>query len=479
MDYKSEYNKYKKRYLKLKTNNKKKLFQMGGDFQVDEEDFYADGNINKILDKQIDELKYIAGPVKMTILCGPFNKIVYLIGDIHIHTNKGFICGPNDEKQSLYFPEYMLRLIKKNSSNQFDIFVELPYHHTKRSRIMKEGMIQNINELFNFCFTNLYDKEKCQTFFPNARFHAMDIRWYAGELSEGSDYIKVFTSFRNIIDKFIDNEEVLLRFEILELLVYNIQQIDEYKTQINITEQDFITSSLELIGETLSFENTIKIYTWIYDIIKGIDDDTVLKFKDNYIELSKLLTKKLEPEYINFIKEFMGDENGLYDDIDQRFWKLIERSDKLNRNFSSLTPKDREYVKLYYSTLIREFKEEYKKDIDPIINNISTKEEINFSDINKLSDLLHEFAVMIMDIYILGRLFKEYVQNSIIIAGRNHTDKYEDILKNIGYKVIFSKDIYKMEWHERESGHPDLYSKRCIDVSDAQFIKEERLPNCV
>jgi len=372
-------------------------------------------DISKLNINNIEDLKYITGPVKMTVLTG-LNRIIYLIGDVHIYTNKGFECEPYNEKKeynnnSLYFPDYLFRLIQKNKKEQFDVFIELAYAQDKKKSSYEEGMLENINRLFEICLEDLNYKDPCRKKFPNLRFHAMDIRKYSDNFI--GDNISLVTSFRNWMD-------------------------DNKKNQVNI---------------------------------------------------------KLNREHVIFISKFIGNKDGTYDNIDKKFWELIGFSDKLKKNFMDMPDKKvKEVIMNYYSDKI-------KKLINPKLNVeiklmmlTNGKEEMNFEKDNydALFYFFIEYGVYIMDIYILGRLFKkfndpdknkQFTKNSVIIAGNSHIKNYEEVLKKIGFNVVFNYEVSRTNidsmidhYFELEKEGSTELQKRCIDLDNSNFLKKIELP---
>jgi hypothetical protein len=570
MDYISEYNKYKKRYLKLKNSNKRKyLNHSGGYFDINELS-YKENIFDEVLDKDpIDEIKYIAGPVTMTILRGPkpSNKIIYLIGDVHKYTTAGFECvkkddslmgrvweyassyiwDPDEDKNhTIYYPEYMLRLLKNNKDKQFDIFIELPYHHTKHGSRMVPGMIENINKLFDFCFRYLYNKEECIKNFPNARFHAMDIRKYSESLySDGKDNIKLLTSLIELLKNIPKDDYELLTLisniyesilyiqkymtkkinnKIIYELKYNLRMLSEHGTKpertwlgdgppitrkehyekiynglidgYNSIEQAYIHIKSIRGREKITkidinkFINSYKLY---YDNIVptfGYLDHDMIKYLNHYYwELNNLydMQIKIDPLYIEFIKDYISNEHYIYNDIYERMWTFIESSDKLKRNFSAL----REQLSEQYEQYIIDYYSKYTEnllttDLNELVSNIVKDNIIHIGEesekgIKDFIQFLWGYEVMIMDIYVLGRLFKPYVENSIIIAGNAHIENYLDILQHIGCEIIFNKQSYleDPDYLKKEVlRKPEEYSSKCIKIDDQyKFIKDLKLPN--
>src|SRR5437763_1762246 len=86
---------------------------LGGFFSFNEKSYKNDHTkTSTFINKNI---KYIAGPISLYVVYDlQENKKIYLFGDVHIATNKGFDCGSNDELTTIYLPEYLKYIFENN-----------------------------------------------------------------------------------------------------------------------------------------------------------------------------------------------------------------------------------------------------------------------------------------------------------------------------------------------------------------------------
>ncbi len=91
--------------------------------------------------------------------------------------------------------------------------------------------------------------------------------------------------------------------------------------------------------------------------------------------------------------------------------------------------------------------------------------EISYDD--RITSLVMCIGGVLMDIYLMGRLFKTfdttkergqptYVSNAIIYTGLSHSIEYRDVLESCGFKVVFEN---------RSSGFKD----QCVDISEMPY----------
>jgi len=467
----------KHKYISLKRNSLGLL--QGGHFMFQERCY---GNMfNKPTDmreREIDvaDIKYLAGPTYMSVMVNEkMNKRVYLVSDIHVSTPTNFDCGINDELSTIYLPDYLNKLFKENRNDVFDLFIELPYTFTKQIKPVYGDLIGNTAFLFGECFRNLSDKTECAKIAPNVRFHAMDIRWYSDDPTVGTDEIRDATSFKiNVVSPAIDHEPELIAAE------RNIDYlISKYTGQPDKQE---IIDKLTEINLVHKHDSLMKI-NQIKQLYNGNDFELDEIMNEVKLTLSHYISN--DPTYIEFIRKYIGDENGLYDDSIERFWKLVYSSVKLSRSLTIdqdvlniikqvidekvkfIINENRDVMKVYLSELY---------DRKSIESGMTT---INF---------FVPYLALLMDVYSLGRIFKRFerkgrpgelyqedARNIIIIAGIHHILIYKLVLDQLDFKLVFNSfpdKVRTTDFVQEIELNPQL---RCVNA-DVPFIKEYKLP---
>jgi len=148
MLYKSKYIKYKTKYLNLK-------YQQGGIFNLDEQNYQnISPTILRSKKYKNHNPKYIAGPISLTIINNvKFNKKIYMFGDVHKYTSS-FDCGPNDDTETIYLPEYLNNFFSTLTNKYVDLFIELPYQAEKTKPIpeMEPGILNTIRHIVDPIF---------------------------------------------------------------------------------------------------------------------------------------------------------------------------------------------------------------------------------------------------------------------------------------------------------------------------------------
>ena len=116
--------------------------------------------------------------------------------------------------------------------------------------------------------------------------------------------------------------------------------------------------------------------------------------------------------------------------------------------------------KCMFKKLVKKFTENLKNCLLEI--NIP---EISYDD--RITSLVMCIGGILMDVYLLGRLFKNFdtskergqpsrVSNAIIYTGLSHSTEYRDVLESCGFKVVF----------ENQSSDP---KDQCVDISEIPY----------
>jgi len=466
---KRKYIKYKSKYLKLKALS-------GGTFDLNEND-YTKIPSEQLYQKsiQVKNATYIAGPISLSIITTlntiPVRKI-YLFGDVHITANY-FNCNqdPNNttNENTVYLPDYLNTVLKHQKDHVIDVFIELPYQQTKIISDMEPGMINNIRHVFEPCFKLLTDKVECKKLYPNVRFHAMDIRYYC-DLSEKP--ISDIGILCNWIKSYSNNMPTL-------------QTRLTYRLKMNRIFLNAIIDTITLPDKLSSIANILKnvdiniLYSDAYNkleatfikegyeyIAKGElnDDDKaeITKILDLFYGGSKKTKEMLniDDDFIDFFRRYISNGHDLYDDYQERFWKLVTENYKITKNLQDNT----EFIKKYYSL------DMLKNTWSSNMNNINYKSidhtPCSLNCHRDLRNFIIKYGACVMDVYLLARLFKKfnarsqetYVENAIIIAGGHHIKQYYNFFINIGSEIVYHQPMTSLE---NIVGNP---STRCVNM---------------
>jgi hypothetical protein len=347
---------------------------------------YEPPELNQI---NMNNINKITGPVSMHVLYNnKTNKQFILFGDYHTH--KQINCH---DDQSIYFPEYLSWLLKTNNKNNFDLFLEIGYTYSKKPGSILyhsiSGLFNNYNKIFLDCHTNLLDKTKCQLLFPNAHFHNADYRKYINPDKSNHTFSEKLGFLTDGLGKYIDNDW------------------DEQKlVELMVKYKDINNEILKLINnKSYAIEFLIKI-------IEGT------KIKKNYTEADPMIHKHM----VLYLEELVSKDNHI--DIIRLIEKfsLVSKRYILTFLFGEYNYPDDPYYKDY--TVIR-------------------------ADIIKYFNLIIFIESIVMDYYLIGRMFRSFISdNVIIIAGNAHIDNYVNLLKKLNYTSIF-------EYHN---------NNKCIDI---------------
>lgn len=507
MDYKCKYIKYKNKYMNLCSQNGGKYeFDERNYVPTTEINFDKKNNLNKInqiagpISFQIIKLKN-----------KEYDKIIYLFGDVHV-SDTSFNCNDNEKTMYLpeylkyYFninkdkPFDIFVELKILSTNKIEFEYSELTGDKLDDRTTYGGVLTNIQKQFIDCFSDLTNKSKCKELYPNVRFHAIDIRSYITQdfiaydllLPEYIDAVSkinlvttnsilignkmntiindkykyymskikiiIMEHFNTLISKeikiyksnitnkkipeekidvFMNINRIISRSGIDESIIYTI--IEKYKNFVDISIfyifQENHNSNYELVNKLLNYAQ-INNKDELYTEINNFEKNSNIK-----IRISNIMK--------DTIKKYIGDENGIYKDIDKKFIELIydipylkSRIDPIVFNnfepeiYKLYSEKEKEYL------INKNFIQEYLKTKYITIENVSI-----INDLIKF--MLNIYSPKLMDIYALGRIFKKFsaqdniisktTKNIFMIAGKTHTDTYINFFKKIGGELIYNE----------------------------------------
>ena len=490
IDYKNAYIENKNNYFIIKNH-------FGGAFDQSEKQY-----VNHHYDN-LDGIKILTGPISHTIIHNTkYNKKIHLFGDRHVYTNKFKCYNQITESNSIYFPDYLEYYFSKEKEKIIDLFIELPYAHDKTVSHMQHGLINNIYLQFRSCFKSLTNKTICQYKYPNVRFHVTDIRYYLDDnfakepsISEFNKFVGQIEDKYNVVQK---NEEKLARNE--KILNHNEKQLDAVKNKLLYNNK--YSSNMRFLKivddyhseyddiEDLADKNTRLIDT-INEILSIIHKDTNTDDFDRNIKESlchikidiqshqiKILGQQVKSNTNNdmdtftknMVNKYIGDENGIYSDMDNRFWGLVDKSEKLKSYLTSDVVKNNfiPNINLQYDIFTK--RGDSTAD-DDIIKELIKTNKMTDDSIYIIWAILVGYGVSLMDLYMLGRIFKTFKQktvydisaesaeNIIIVAGNYHINNYIDFFNKIDSKMLYRNDL------------PDTISagNRCMPLVELEF----------
>lgn len=257
-------------------------------------------------------------------------KILYILGDYHFDSQ--WECQINDDYESIDIDKLLLKFIKEEKKEEYDLFIEndISLFKEDNKNVYKDIYIRQIRKLFNskieFNKNQIITNKK----YPNFRFHYSDIRESLPFLNLEKYYftptnlIYKIRQFNNIMK---EHQEILL--DLKKLLIYlnsndnkyvnkikNIYKDKQIQVKINKIFNEIIIANLNDI-----IKNTSNIIIYIntnINKIKNIDIyfknfeklswDIFLKIKENknnilylFVVLTDLylIRRFLDKDYIN------------------------------------------------------------------------------------------------------------------------------------------------------------------------------------
>ena len=257
-------------------------------------------------------------------------KILYIFGDYHFVSQ--WECPINDDYESIDIDKLLLKFIKEEKKEEYDLFIENDEKYFKHDskNVYKNNYISQIRKLFNskieFNKNQIITNKK----YPNFRFHYSDIRESLTFLNLEKYYHTSINlaynirEFKNIIK---ENQESLLDLKKLLIClnsndnkyinkIKNVYKDKKIQVKINkIFNEIIITNLNDIIKNTshiINYINTnineiknIDIYT---KNINKLAWDIYLKRRENIKNIRKLLIvltdlylirRFLDKDYIN------------------------------------------------------------------------------------------------------------------------------------------------------------------------------------
>ena len=237
------------------------------------------------------------------------DKIMYIIGDIHLDLGDQNECKINKEYDSLNIDQFLVKFMKSTNEN-FDLFVEnqmnwVDYYNNNN---FVDKYILEIRKLFSKNTVFINNKIQKSTIFPNFRFHYFDFRFDLIEFTKIWDLCDRIPQF-SFIDTKID--------EIIEILNLIKIEINNFKNNLNKdTGYKFISKIFNKYNDELLHNKIVdivdiyfknKIYNLLIDNIEELiqyiyeNYDLII---NKYLSVDLKLNMKIEIEKkLSFIKQ--------------------------------------------------------------------------------------------------------------------------------------------------------------------------------
>ena len=257
-------------------------------------------------------------------------KILYILGDYHFELQ--WECPINDDYESIDIDKLLLKFIKEEKKEEYDLFIEndITYFKHDSKNVYKDIYIRQIRKLFNSKIEFNKNQIITDKKYPNFRFHYSDIRESLSLLNLEKYYLTPTNLIHNIRpfkNSIIEHQEILL--DLKKLLIYlnsndnkyinkikNVYKDKKIQVKINkIFNEIIITNLNDIIKNTshiINYINTninkIKNIDIYYKNIDNLIWDIFLKIKENKNNIMYLLVvltdlylirRFLDKDYIN------------------------------------------------------------------------------------------------------------------------------------------------------------------------------------
>ena len=319
---------------------------------------------------------FIGGPYTLTLQwSAEYKKLIYIFGETHDKIND---CPEEEDQITMLIEDYIEQLYK-NGDIFCDFYIEAGEVFKKKwpyvSRSDPESNLNRTRNKFKDCFDDINSLD-CR----KGRVHYFDIRnMYNFNYISISYFCLEYYNFHKITNKktYLYLLTVLFNDDKVLQMFTDISTMKSPEDFIEYLKKDFQANYLlekELRKSTIKLE--IKIF---FD--KLIEDSKEIIKSYNFMKSVKELFKKLNEDFVI---------SGKY-------------------NFESLIPKD--YEEEY---------EEYEDDDDP--RNISYK-RIRYLLDNIIFEVLLYLNCYLIDVYLLGRVFKIFDIDTIDEKKKRNTDE--------------------------------------------------------
>lgn len=312
------------------------------------------------------------------------DKIMYIIGDIHLELDNQNECKIDKEYDSLNIDQFLVKFMKSTNEN-FDLFVEnqLNWVEYYKNNNFVDKYLLEIRKLFGKNTVFINNKIQKSKVFPNFRFHYFDFRFDIIEFTkiwELCDRIPPFSFIETKIDEVIEILN-LIKVEIINFKnKLNKKSSDKFISKIFNKYNDEIIHNKIVDILDLYFNN--KIYNLLVDNIEELIEYIYENYdliNNKYLSFDLKLNIKIEIEKkIEFIKKkffYLFELTDIY--LIKRFLdkKYIKKSIVYTgmAHLSSIT---------YFLVKYFDFKITHLYYLDESIKNINNFEKIIKADTN-------------------------------------------------------------------------------------------------
>ena len=395
----------------------------------------------KLVNKQI-----IIGPYKLTeLVSNKYNKHIYLFYDEHV--DKVTCSEDKDNYPKIEIQDYIEQIINSNKDKVIDIFLETSIGEGIEVRFEK-SYLNYINEKYSPCYQS--DRRNCP--YLNSRFHYVDMRSFPKDVSFFSLQLKLIEELleglRNIIS--IRKQYKEKTYSVAKDLGYNLD---------DFIDNEKLKTSLEQVK--IFYNQEYNKFTPKNPYVTDAFNDEQVK---NYLQIIKKFSwvkQDKEEKEINFSFDLLLGNN-----------KILKQIGSIKD--VSITQKLFQFMELKFI--------EYTPDFEGLTSILQLYENnLNFDIFDFISDFVKELRsvnTLVMDSYLLARLFKKFTQKDkeysedskyiIIYAGGTHSGHYEEFLKDyLNFKII-----------QESTSDKEGINYQCLDISkfDQPFFKYNREP---
>jgi hypothetical protein len=348
---------------------------------------------------------YIGGPCTLTCHWSEqFQKLIYIFGESHSDntdcSNFPKNKGKNEEQSGRMLIETYLKKLTEINDIYLDIFIEIP----------------------------AYKQKTLQYLTPLSETTSANIRLY-----------KIGTEFAKCMDGYDRDKENCSRSRIHYIDIRNVE--DDIHEDIDPIS-NFIQSCEQIINNPNQNENEKK------NAFLNIVNTELGKYIMNGI-----LLEKDSPEYLNFWYGMITNNSYVKKELDNCDKQMTETIFNFTEKELEGQLLDTSYSDNKQKTVI-EFIKETAIFLHYSINDHSIEPATIIYQISILSNLLILVNSVIVDCYILCRIFKKFnlqpdnpqkrrttdepetPSNIIIYAGNTHCDRYRNFLKEIHFRLI-------------------------------------------